>query len=490
MKRAQITVFFSLLLPLFLALLGACLESAYRQAQRSDIQRSLVLSEYSFLSEYQKELWERYGLFYVDTGYGEAEESAEKVEAEILDYLYLNLSWKGGEAKSAFVPFQAVVSNIDTGNYCRLTDEGGMGFYEQAVACEQDLWGASLLVSWMETGRDARELSGQERFFEESREQKYRNLEILRQRRLKEEEEDVDDPTSELWQEDDALLAAVIKNPENLSQRTVSLQGIPSRRALLQGEKTAGRFPGNPVNDQWFHTYELEKFVNAREALCQEKPAGSWLGYEMEYILMGKESDRENLRAVVNRLLLLREGANYAYLLTDESKKQEAYALAGLLVGFTLMPELVEALQQVILLGWAYGESVLDVRALLQGNKVPLLKTIDSWKLPLSQVFTLKSHLADYDGQTWEMGQGYEDYLRLLLTFAGRREKCMRGLDIMEGVIRTTERGRHLYVDQCVDGLTLQVSFQGMSLFSGILDGAGASGAGKWQAERRFAYDW
>ena len=192
MKRAQITVFFSLLLPLFLALLGACLESAYRQAQRSDIQRSLVLSEYSFLSEYQKELRERYGLFYVDTGYGEAEESAEKVEAEILDYLYLNLSWKGGEAKSAFVPFQAVVSNIDTGNYCRLTDEGGMGFYEQAVACEQDLWGASLLASWMETGRDARELSGQERFFEESREQKYRNLEILRQRRLKEEEEDVE----------------------------------------------------------------------------------------------------------------------------------------------------------------------------------------------------------------------------------------------------------------------------------------------------------
>ena len=205
---------------------------------------------------------------------------------------------------------------------------------------------------------------------------------------------------------------------------------------------------------------------------------------------MGKESDRENLRAVVNRLLLLREGANYAYLLTDESKKQEAYALAGLLVGFTLMPELVEALQQVILLGWAYGESVLDVRALLQGNKVPLLKTAESWKLPLSQVFTLKSHLADYDGQTWEMGQGYEDYLRLLLTFAGRKEKCMRGLDIMEGVIRTTERGRHLYVDQCVHGLTLQVSFQGMSLFSGILDGAGAFGEVEWQAERRFAYDW
>lgn len=490
MKRAQINVFFSLLLPLFLALLGTCLESAYRQAQRGDIQRSLVLAEYSFLSEYQRELWDRYGLFYVDTGYGEAKESREKVEAEILDYLYLNLSWKDGETKGAFAPFQAVVSHIDTGDYSRLTDGGGMGFYEQAVACEQDLWGASLLASWAEAGKDARELNGQERFFEESREQKYRDLEILRQRRLEKEEEDVEDPTSGLWQEEDALLAAVIKNPEKISQRTVSLQEIPSRRALLQGGKTAGRFPENPVNDQWFHTYQLEKFVNAKEAFCQEKPGGNWLGYEMEYILIGKESDRENLKAVVNRLLLLREGANYAYLLTDEGKKQEAYALAGLLIGFTLMPELVEALQQVILLGWAYGESVLDVRALLQGSKVPLFKTADSWKLPLSQVFTLKSHLADYDGQTWEMGQGYEDYLRLLLTLTGRREKCMRGLDIVEGVIRTTERGRHLYVDQCVDGLTLQVAFQGRPLFSGLLGGEGSSQGGEWQAERRFAYDW
>lgn len=490
MKRAQITVFFSLLLPLFLAFLGVCLESAYQQAQRSDIQRSLVLSEYSFLSEYQKELWERYGIFYVDTGYGEAKESKEKVETEILDYLYLNLSWKDGETKGVFAPFQAVVNRIDTGNYSRLTDESGMGFYEQAVAYEQDLWDVSLLNSWAKASKEARDLSDQGEAFEAAREQEYRNLEVLRQRRMEEEEEGVEDPTGELWQEEDALLAMVVKNPENLSTRVISLQGIPSARTLLQGGKTAGRFPGNPGNDQWFHTYELEKFVNSREVLCQEKEPGIWLGYEAEYLLIGKQSDRENLKAVVNRLLLLREGANYAYLLTDESKKQEAHALAALLIGYTLMPELIEALQQVILLGWAYGESVLDVRGLLQGCKVPLLKTAESWKLPLAQVFTLKGHLAEYDGQTWEMGQSYEDYLRLLLTLTGRRQKCMRGLDIVEGVIRRTEKGRHFYVDQCVDGLTVSISFQDMSLFSSFLGGEGFSPEGGWQAERRFAYDW
>lgn len=490
MKRAQITVFFSLLLPLFLAVLGASLESAYQQALRSRIQRSLTLCEYSFLSEYQRELWEQYGLFYVDTAYGEKEESREKVQTKIRGYLALNLSWKEGEAQGAFAPFQAMAGDINTDKYSRLTDGRGMGFYEQAVAYEQDLWGVSALTSWMDIQKNAENLAEQQRWFSESREREYQNLEVLRQRRLEEEEEDVEDPTDALWQEEDAILAMVVKAPEYLSSKTVSLQAVPSNRALLQGAGAAGRLSGSLVNDQWFHTYLMEKCVNVKAVFCQEKDGGSWLDYEMEYILIGKASDQENLKAVVNRLLLLREGANYGYLMMDEKKKEEAYLLAVGLVGATLIPELITAMQQVILLGWAYGESILDVRGLLQGQRVPLTKTAESWKLPLAQLFTLKSHLAEYDSQKGEMGQSYEDYLRLLLLFTGRKEICMRGLDVIEGNIRKTENGCHLYVDQCIDGLTVQIFFQAAPLFSALIPGNGLSQGYVFTAERRFAYEW
>ena len=41
------------------------------------------------------------------------------------------------------------------------------------------------------------------------------------------------------------------------------------------------------------------------------------LSYELEYLLCGKESDEKNLKATVNKLLLLREGVNFVYILAD-----------------------------------------------------------------------------------------------------------------------------------------------------------------------------
>lgn len=489
MKRAQITVFMSLLLPLLLAVLGAVLESAYQQALRSRVQRSLMLCEYSMLSEYQTDLWRQYGLFYLDTAYGGREESKEKLQARLLTYLSGNLSWKNGETRGAFTPFQTAVCDLQAEEFSRATDHEGMGFYEQAVAFEQDLWGVGALSQWMEHTKDLEILDQQQEEYTKSEEREQRNLEVLRQRRREQEEEDTPNPTEGLLGErESSLLAMVVKNPDKLPVKAVSLQNVPSRRTLLEGRGPEGRFPGGLVNDQWFHTYLLERLTDARELLQGEKEAEGWLGCQLEYILMGKESDRENLEGVVRRLLLLREGANYAYLMTDQGKQAEAYALAALVAGITLMPELIEALQQVILLAWAYGESVLDVRGLLQGSQIVLFKTGETWRLPLSQLFTLRSHLEAYDGKSDEGGLSYEGYLRMFLTMLDRGTKCMRALDVIEGNVRTSDTGRNLYMDQCIDAMTIKAKFQGGSLFSGLTmvrkDGYMLSG------ERRFSYEW
>ena len=489
MKRGQITVFLSLLLPLFLAVLGAVLESAYQQAFRSRVQRALLLCEYSMLSEYQTELWSRYGLFFLDTAYGDRVESREKVQARLLTYLSGNLSWKKGEASGAFTPFRAGVTSLEAGDFSRATDGGGMGFYEQAVAFEQELWGAGALSEWLEHTENLEVLEEQQRNYTASDERERRNLEVLRQRRREQEEKETPDPAEGLRGErESSLLAMVIKDPGQLPLRSVPLEQIPSERTLLQGSGPAGRYPGSPVNDQWFHTYLLERFTDAQELLQGEEETKGWLGCELEYILTGKGNDRENLESVARRLLLLREGANYAYLLTDQGKQAEAYALAALVAGITLMPELIDALQQVILLAWAYGESVLDVRGLLQGDKIVLFKTGETWRLPLSRLFTLKSHLEDYDGKSDPGGLSYEGYLRILLTMLGRRTKCMRALDVIEGNVRNTHTGHGLYIDQCIDGMTVQAQFQGGSLFSGLTMGEGDGYI--LTAERRFCYEW
>lgn len=489
MKRGQITVFFSLLLPLLLALIGAVLESAYQQAMRSQIERSLVLCEYSFLSEYQKELWESYGLFYLDSGYGTREESVETIKTRLLSYLNQNLSLEKGEAQGIWMPFQAGIRNIQVSGFSRMTDDRGMGFYEQAVAFEQNLWGADLMTVWLDESKNVQEFIEQGEDYQQADERERRNLEVLRRRRLQEEEQDTEDPTNGIRQGSEGILTLVIEEPEQLSVKAVSKKGIPSQRTLLQGTGSKGEYESGLVNDQWFHTYLLERCTNAKEVLLQEKEAGGWLSYEMEYILAGKSSDQENLKTVANRILLLREGINYAYLMTDEGKKQEAYLLALAVAGLTMMPELVDALQQVILLSWAYGESVLDVRSLLQGKKVDIAKTGETWKLPLSHLFFLRSHLDTYDGKGDENGLSYEGYLRMLLTITNREEKCMRGLDIIEGNLRTTELGKKLYVDQCLDALVMKVDVSYPSLFA-ALAGQEVSEGAVFTAERRLAYEW
>ncbi len=123
------------------------------------------------------------------------------------------------------------------------------------------------------------------------------------------------------------------------------------------------------------------------------------LDYELEYILAGKESDRENMGAVADRLVLLRFVPNYAHLQSSAKKKGEARALAGTLCSLLAVPAVTEAAAQAILLAWAFGESVVDVRTLLKGNKVPLVKSEESWQLSLSGLMELGSGEDAGDGK-------------------------------------------------------------------------------------------
>ena len=50
-------------------------------------------------------------------------------------------------------------------------------------------------------------------------------------------------------------------------------------------------------------------------------PSEAGLHYQLEYLLAGKKSDQENLKAVAKRLLLIREGINASCLMTDARKK-------------------------------------------------------------------------------------------------------------------------------------------------------------------------
>ena len=57
--------------------------------------------------------------------------------------------------------------------------------------------------------------------------------------------------------------------------------------------------------------------------------------------------------------------------------------------------EFAGALQKLLMLAWAYGESLLDVRTLLAKGKVPMLKAETEWKLPLEKLGMLAEVLKE-----------------------------------------------------------------------------------------------
>lgn len=86
--------------------------------------------------------------------------------------------------------------------------------------------------------------------------------------------------------------------------------------------------------------------------MAEESENDRYLDYELEYICRGNASDAQNLEETVRRILLLREGVNYGYLLTDEEAKAKAELLAVALAAVTGNEALVKGVKHLILLGW------------------------------------------------------------------------------------------------------------------------------------------
>lgn len=263
---------------------------------------------------------------------------------------------------------------------------------------------------------------------------------------------------------DSFTLSAAVPGGFSISDRGANLAEVPSHRTLSEGMGSAKGDENGLIQKQWFLNYLCEYLENARRMLPQKREKG-YLDYQMEYVLCGKATDRENLEETIQRLLLLREGVNYVFLLTHSEFSVRAELLADLLVGITGNAALIDGVKHLILLGWAYGESVVEVRQLLGGYELAVLKTGDDWQVPLSGLLSLIGNPGKYDEQNRrQQGIGYEAYLRGFLSFLSAETLAMRSLDVVEGEIRLQEGCERIHMDHCVEKLTAQVWLEGIYL--------------------------
>lgn len=426
--RGEITIYVSLVFGLLLALISTLFESASLQSAKNYRRADMVRATESIFAEYQKELLEQYHIFGLDAGY-ETGRYEEDALADRLEY------------------YGAVSTDQEIRRIRFLTDDRCQAFFEQAEYYVENKYGLDKVKEWIGQTSGWERQQSEAETYQEQEQQKSGELENL----LAENEGDLPSENNPIDHvnglKQSPLLSIILPGEMQVSEKRISLQESLSHRELNQGY---GDFSGEAKDSGGlsmllYGEYVMDHFSCATD----EEPSGA-LDYEVEYILEGKASDRENLEAVSEKLLLMRFAANYAYLLTDTVKKAEAEAMALSLCTLLAVPAITEAAKQVILLAWAYGESVMDLRSLLKGNRVPFIKSKESWQLSLSSVLTLGTDSDRKDGADTEGGLRYKDYLRMLLFLEKKETAGIRTLDVIEQNLCNVYGQESFRTDLCV----------------------------------------
>ncbi len=180
--------------------------------------------------------------------------------------------------------------------------------------------------------------------------------------------------------------------------------------------------------------------------------------FELEYLICGKASDRENLKGTVNRIIGIRLPVNYSYLLTDAKRMAEVKKLSLPIALATLVPEPV--VRYLIAGCWAFVESIFDVRCLLDGQRMDFFKTDSTWKTDINNLENSKN----LEGDDTETGLCYKDYLLILLAL-NLDGGYYRMLDIIE--LNTKQYYEDFDMDNAAVGFSLDahISYQGKDYY-------------------------
>ena len=178
---------------------------------------------------------------------------------------------------------------------------------------------------------------------------------------------------------------------------------------------------------------------------------------------MGEKEDRQNLAEAAARLLAVREGLNLVHILGDGNKRAQARELAAAIVGVSGLLPLVEVVAVLVMGVWALGEALVDVRTLLAGGKVPLIKSGEDWNLSLDQLLELGKTGQAEERQN-QKGFSYESYLKLLLFAADQRVLLYRMMDVMQDTIGRMEPG--FLMERCAWRVEMSAVTEAAHLFS------------------------
>lgn len=474
--KGSVTLFISLLMAVILGVFQVLFQSLRIAGGRVQAEAGVEEGLYSVFSDYNRELFDRYRVFFLDGGYGSGEFSPGIMISIVEDSL--KQSCFAGKRENLW---NCSYETAAITGYTLATDQQGRPFREQAVGYMKDtlgIQGIQLLADQLQQQKKTAEEQEIQGGYENAREaqDEYEKKKEEKQRQDEEDRKHGDvsaanageSGTSQVEVPDDfqnpldtirqvqkmGLLGLVVPADMPISQETISLEEQPSRRSLKNGIGVpAVQAESSAMDDLLFLQYMVEIL-----GCYGEEKTENGLRYQLEYVIGGKHSDQENLKKTVQELLAVRTAANMVHLLTDSVKQTQVHQMAVIIASAVALPFLEGIISLALQGAWAFGESVLDIRCLLKGGNVPLVKSSESWKLSLENLGNILEVLNQEEGKE-KAGMDYQEYLRLLLFMKGSQSRLDRTIDLAEQEMRAGGQ-ENFRMDLCVYALEAEMEIQ------------------------------
>lgn len=458
-----LTVFLTLCLTCMVSLCLVLIQGVCSNSVKTESLIAADIGMNSILAEYHRELFEKYDLLFVDISYGTTVPSAALVSEHLKEYLDKNLSGRDLVLNFLYQDFLNMkAEGVEVESICLAADEEGKVLRRQAVEYMSDQMGASFLeetVRWFDTVNQytigMHELTEMRVEIAQQIEPFFKKSDITEENQWSEEvfQNIISQRDSDIL---DLCMMIFSDEFENLSHNQVEISQYISARNRNKGN---GMNPNVTYQESileqcLFLEYLMEKTGN----YCNPS-SDSPLQYQTEYLIGGMSSDVENLAVVISELLLMRQAANITYLFSDESKIEGIKAVSEVIAALLEAPGSETVIEAAIIFCWSFSESFFDVRTLLAGGTVPLMKTKEDWFLDM-EAFLDPDNYFHFATPMYDTGLSYEEYLRILLFFQDISTKTIRFMDIVEMDIRKTPGNSHFRIDGCADGFRFNIQIK------------------------------
>lgn len=404
--KGEITVFLTLLFGVLSAFCLTVIESARAQAIRAQTERVMLTAIFSCASEYNRDLYDRYDIFGIDCSYRGSASGIASTEAHLLAY-----------AEANFRPLNPALLGAD---WLRIRPEKMELTGYRFLSCGK---GEELACQIRDLAQSGKNLASIPEFGRlQSLMQKTDAAAFMAEydAAVRATADVADHPARDVYEI--ALSADLL---EMTFGQTAGVQKMPkdrpSVRSLKQGRsmRSATVREKNGLTDQILCEYLVAHFGTCVKPLPQ-----TCFRSEQEYLIFGNPNEGSNLASCAELILNQRMTENYRTMSQEDAVLVQTAEWAKQLCtdgGDVAM------MQNALLCGWVYAESVVQVASLLAGGSVNL-------RGECTHIVPLRS-MRDFRSYCGVATSGSEDYQDCLVGMLGgvlQETLRMRCLDLIE----------------------------------------------------------